>query len=390
MVQIGTFFSGVLSASVTDPPSEPVNGNAYLVPDDATGVWTGMDQKIALYFFGYRFIDPFPGVLIYVADLGQWWTYNGSSWGAYNPGAGVIGPGSSVSGNIPAFNGTGGDSLQDSGKAFSTDGTLSSDSDDKIPTEKAVKTYVDALVAAQDSMVFKGAIDCSANPNYPAADAGHVYKVSVAGKIGGASGPNVQAGDTLYCITDSSASGDHATVGANWVIVQVNIDGAVIGPASSTDGGLALFDGTTGKLVKGDGLTVSNDDFLQRKAGAWANRTPAQVAADLQALIQAPRIQAVTSSATVTPTFSDDMVKITAQAAALALANPTGTAVPGAGLVIRIKDNGTARAISYDTQYRAIGVTLPTTTVINKTLYLGCIWNADDTKLDVVAVAQEA
>lgn len=106
--------------------------------------------------------------------------------------------------------------------------------------------------------------------------------------------------------------------------------------------------------------------------------------------LYAPRIQAVTSAATVTPTFSNDMVKITAQAAALALANPTGTAVPGWGLAIRIKDNGTARAISYGTQYRAIGVTLPTTTVISKTLYLGLVYNADDAKWDVVAVAQEA
>lgn len=103
-----------------------------------------------------------------------------------------------------------------------------------------------------------------------------------------------------------------------------------------------------------------------------------------------PSVQSVTSSGTVTPTFSDDLVKITAQAAALDLANPSGTAVPGWGIVIRIKDNGTARAITYGTQYRAIGVTLPTTTVISKTLYLACIWNNDDTKLDVVAVGQEA
>ena len=106
--------------------------------------------------------------------------------------------------------------------------------------------------------------------------------------------------------------------------------------------------------------------------------------------IAAPSIQTVTSSATVTPTFSDDMVKITAQAAGLTLANPTGTAVPGWGIAIRIKDNGTAQTIAYGTQYRAIGVTLPTTTVISKTLYLGMIYNSDDTKWDVVAVAQEA
>lgn len=56
---------------------------------------------------------------------------------------------------------------------------------------------------------------------------------------------------------------------------------------------------------------------------------------------RAPSIQAVTSAATVAPTFSDDMVKITAQAATLTLANPSGTVIPGLGIVIRIEDNGT-------------------------------------------------
>jgi hypothetical protein len=133
------------------------------------------------------------------------------------------------------------------------DGTLTANSDTKLATQKAVKTYVDALLAANDAMVFKGAQNCSTNPNYPAASAGHVYRVSVAGKIGGASGPNVEIGDTLYCVTDGSASGDHATVGANWVIVQSNLDGAVIGPASVTDSRAAAFDGTTGKLLKDSG-----------------------------------------------------------------------------------------------------------------------------------------
>ncbi|MGX5731953.1 hypothetical protein ACWKWK_15655 [Pseudoxanthomonas beigongshangi] len=103
-----------------------------------------------------------------------------------------------------------------------------------------------------------------------------------------------------------------------------------------------------------------------------------------------PNIQSVTSAATVTPTFDNDMVKVTAQAAGLTLANPSGTPIPSFGMVIRIKDNGTARSIAYGTQYRAIGVTLPTTTVISKTLYLAMIYNADDTKWDVLAVGQEA
>ena len=131
-----------------------------------------------------------------------------------------------------------------------TDGTLAANSDTKIASQKATKTYVDALIAAADAMVFKGVIDCSTNPNYPAADRGWTYRVSVAGKIGGASGTNVEAGDILLCLNDSTASGDQATVGANWSIIQTNLDGAVIGPSSVTDGNLAAFDGTTGKLIK--------------------------------------------------------------------------------------------------------------------------------------------
>lgn len=112
------------------------------------------------------------------------------------------------------------------------------------------KAYVDNLIAAADAMVFKGVIDCSTNPNYPAAEAGWTYRVSVAGKIGGASGVNVEIGDLLVCLADSTASGTQAAVGANWSIAQVNIDGAVVGPASATDATPAVFDGATGKLIK--------------------------------------------------------------------------------------------------------------------------------------------
>lgn len=123
-----------------------------------------------------------------------------------------------------------------------TDGTLASNSDDKIASQKAVKTYVAAYIAAQDVEVLKGAIDCSGNPNYPSADAGHVYRVSVAGKIGGASGINVEVGDRLECFVDGTASGNQATVGANWIVSQTNIVNAYY--AGGAD--VAIADGGTG------------------------------------------------------------------------------------------------------------------------------------------------
>ena len=103
-----------------------------------------------------------------------------------------------------------------------------------------------------------------------------------------------------------------------------------------------------------------------------------------------PRVQTVASSATVTATSTNDIVTITAQAVGLTLANPTGTFVEGQSLIIRIKDNGTARAITYGANFRAIGVTAPTTTVANKTTYIGCIFNSTDTKFDIIGVCTEA
>jgi hypothetical protein len=102
-----------------------------------------------------------------------------------------------------------------------------------------------------------------------------------------------------------------------------------------------------------------------------------------------PSVQTVTSAATVTPTASDNIVVINAQAAGLTLANPTGVWVEGQSLIIRIKDNGVARAISYDTNYRAVGVTRPTTTAANKITYLGILYNSADGKWDIIGVTTE-
>lgn len=106
---------------------------------------------------------------------------------------------------------------------------------------------------------------------------------------------------------------------------------------------------------------------------------------------QQANVQSVVSSATVTPNAdTDDEVVITAQAVGLTIANPSGTPTNGQALIIRILDNGTARTIAFGTIFRAIGITLPTTTVISKTLYIGCIYNSADSKWDVLGINQEA
>lgn len=101
-----------------------------------------------------------------------------------------------------------------------TDGSFAANSDAKIPSQKAVKTYVDAAVTGL--LDFKGSTNCSANPNYPAALKGDVYIVSVAGKIGGASGTDVAVGDMFIASADN-AGGTQAAVGASWFVIEHNL-----------------------------------------------------------------------------------------------------------------------------------------------------------------------
>ncbi len=90
-------------------------------------------------------------------------------------------------------------------------------------TDGVNKQYVDNLVSSGITII--GGIDCSTNPNYPAATKGDAYYVTVAGRIGGGSGPLVNSGDMIIAVNDNPG-GDEAAVGNDWIIVEHNIDQA--------------------------------------------------------------------------------------------------------------------------------------------------------------------
>ena len=103
------------------------------------------------------------------------------------------------------------------------------------------------------------------------------------------------------------------------------------------------------------------------------------------------RVVSTTSTSTLTiNSDSYDMAKLTAQAAALTIAAPTGTPTEGQELMIRIKDNGTARALTWNAAFVVEGVTLPTTTVVSKWHRIGCMWCSTTSKWKVVAINVEA
>lgn len=107
----------------------------------------------------------------------------------------------------------------------------------------------------------------------------------------------------------------------------------------------------------------------------------------------APRVTTITSSATPTiNTDNCDAVTITALATAITsmTSNLSGTPNNFDKLIIRIKDDGTARAITWGASFIAKGTSLPTTTVISKLLTVGFIYDTVAGTWGCVASSQEA
>lgn len=164
------------------------------------------------------------------------------------------------------------------------------------------------------------------------------------------------------------------------------------------------------------GLTSTTDNFMQAKASAWASRTPAQVATDLQAAGLAPlagpaltgtttlvnstqsgRRQDITDTLTDAATIAVDAslgnqftVTLNVAGATRALGNPTNppTAANTQMILFAIRQDGTgSRALTFGASYR-FGADIPSATLstgANKTDYLGVRWNGTDSVWDVIS-----
>ncbi len=106
----------------------------------------------------------------------------------------------------------------------------------------------------------------------------------------------------------------------------------------------------------------------------------------------APRSNTTTSSATPSINVdTTDIFTITALAAAITsmTSGLSGTPTNGQKLIIRFKDDGTARAITWGASFASRGATLPSTTVLGKYMYVGLIYNSTATIWDCISVIQE-
>ncbi len=93
------------------------------------------------------------------------------------------------------------------------------------------------------------------------------------------------------------------------------------------------------------------------------------------------------SSATPTPTGDarENYYDVTALAVNATFGAPTGTPANHNGLLIRVKDNGSARTLAFNAIYRAgTDIVLPTSTVLGKVMYLQFIYSSQDSTWDLV------
>ena len=147
------------------------------------------------------------------------------------------------------------------------------------------------------------------------------------------------------------------------------------------------------------GISAANSGFdlvIQAGGGTEQARFTATglVVAATAAITSArinPRVSTSSSTASITPDIqANDQYNVTALATSLTINAPTGTPVDGNKLLFRILDNGTPQSLSWNATYTAIGTALPSTTTANKTTYVGCIYNANNTRWDVIAVTTQA
>lgn len=117
-------------------------------------------------------------------------------------------------------------------------------------------------------------------------------------------------------------------------------------------------------------------------SGAYADLsgTPAPIT------FLAPRVSNIATTASLAPNAgTTDIAAVTALSQALAVAAPTGVPVDGQSLIIRIRDNGVARALTWNAAYSAYAGDLPATTVASTFMLYHFLYSAATAKWELLA-----
>ncbi len=188
----------------------------------------------------------------------------------------------------------------------------------------------------------------------------------------------------------------NGTSTANYISTPLTVGGTGIATARlHIAAGTATASTAPLKFTSGTNLTTpengsveynGTDFFVTRSAATRETVTVNEAAQTLNNKRINRRITTTASSSTPTPdSDASDQFNVTALAADATFGAPTGTPTDGQVLLIRIKDNGTARTLAWNAIYRAgTDIALPTTTVISKVMYVQFVYNSADTKWDII------
>lgn len=184
-------------------------------------------------------------------------------------------------------------------------------------------------------------------------------------------------GGTVTSVSVTTANGVSGSVANPTTTPAITLTLGAITPSSVNASG-----NVTGGTVTSTGtLTASGGISL---TGTQSGGTISSTRINPRAVAAPATTGTLTIDSNVTDYYS-----ATGLTGGITFAAPTGTPVAGQKLMILIDDNGVSRSLTFNAAFAAVGVILPTATVANKYLYLGCVWNSFSSKWDVVAVAQQ-
>jgi hypothetical protein len=297
----------VLDASRTTPPGSPGEGDRYIVAGSATDAWSGHDADVATWVDGvWEFAAPGDGWLAYDIASEAILVCLGGAWAP----ATLSGPFDELGVNttadatnrlavrsdavlftaIDAADGGDGDVrftvnketdgdtaslLFQSGWSGRAEVGLAGDTDLVVKVSSDGTAWTEAIRIDKDTGIAAILYDNGTSGLTATTVQGAIDEIAAGG--GGGGGAVVSVFGRTGTVT--AAAGDYA---ASEVDNDSGVSGATVKDALDTlDTAIGGKQDADADLADIAALSPSNDDVIQRKAGAWANRTIAQLKTDL-------------------------------------------------------------------------------------------------------------
>lgn len=139
-------------------------------------------------------------------------------------------------------------------------------------------------------------------------------------------------------------------------------------------------------------ITVDDNKTYRWTGSVYVEASASEVTANNVITLTNKRItpRSSTETSNATPSINSnniDIHEITALAVPITSITVTGSPTRGQELIISIKDDGTARLITLGSNFEALGISLPTTTVVNQKMVMRFLWNVATSKWSLISIS---